>query len=63
MPVVERLQRPELALAVAAAAVLAGSVAVVRLGRLKREQEMELGQRQLVLGLVKGRLGLEQASG
>lgn len=61
MPVVERLQRLELPLAVAA--VLAGSVAVVGLGRLKREQVKELGQRQLVLGLVKGRLGLELESG
>lgn len=39
------------------------AVAVEGLGQLKQEQGMELGQRQPVLGLVRGQLGLELEQG
>lgn len=39
------------------------AVAVEGLEQLKQEQGMELGQRQPVLGLVRGQLGLELEQG
>lgn len=39
------------------------AVAVEGLGQLKQEQGMELGQRQPVLGQVRGQLGLELEQG
>lgn len=39
------------------------AVAVEGLEQLKQEQEMELEQRQPVLGLVRGQLGLELEQG
>lgn len=39
------------------------AVAVEGLGQLKQEPVMELGQRQPVLGLVRGQLGLELEQG